>query len=147
MPSGAARSASRQTRERRLVRNGAEYASPLLRLWLPVVLWAAFIFALSSIPQLNSGLGLWDLVLRKLAHAGEYALLAALLLRALARPWTALALAIVYAATDELHQHFVRGRTGSFGDLAIDAAGAALGLIAFFYGRRLVAGHNTSRDG
>ncbi len=107
-----------------------------LCLWLPVVLWAAVIFALSSIPSLNSGLGVWDLILRKLAHVGEYALLSALLLRALARPWPALAIAVTYAASDELHQHFVRGRTGAPRDVAIDAAGALIGLIAFPYARR-----------
>jgi len=109
-----------------------------LSLWLPVVLWAAVIFALSSIPSLNSGLGVWDLVLRKLAHTGEYALLAALLFRALARPWPAFLAAVAYAASDELHQHFVRGRAGTPRDVAIDAGGALIGLIAFFYMRRLI---------
>ncbi|MGC9974469.1 MAG: VanZ family protein [Gaiellaceae bacterium] len=109
----------------------------VLSLWLPVVLWAAVIFALSSVPSLNSGLGVWDLILRKLAHSGEYALLAALLLRALARPWAAFIAAVAYAASDELHQHFVRGRAGTPRDVAIDAAGALLGLIAFSHLRRL----------
>jgi VanZ family protein len=108
-------------------------------LWLPVLLWAAVIFALSSIPGLNSGLGGWDFVLRKSAHAAEYALLAALLLRALARPWLAFFLALAYAASDELHQHFVRDRAGTPRDVAVDAVGAVLGLVAFTYGRRLFA--------
>ena len=112
--------------------------SRVLSLWLPVVLWAAFIFALSSIPSLSSGLGVWDLVLRKLAHAGEYALLAALFLRAFARPWAAFLVTVAYAASDELHQHFVRGRAGTPRDVAIDAAGALIGLIAFSYVRRLI---------
>ncbi len=111
----------------------------VVSLWLPVVLWAATIFALSSIPNLDSGLGVWDLVLRKLAHAAEYALLAALLLRVLARPWPALFVALGYAASDELHQHFVRGRVGAPRDVAIDTAGALLGLVAFAYGRGLFA--------
>src|SRR5205085_6520858 len=42
--------------------------SPLLTVWLPIVLWAGLIFALSSIPSLHSGLGTWDLILRKCAH-------------------------------------------------------------------------------
>ena len=49
------------------------------RLWLPVVAWAALIFAFSSVPDLGTGLGGWDLVLRKIAHAAEYAILGALL--------------------------------------------------------------------
>ncbi|MGD0167084.1 MAG: VanZ family protein [Gaiellaceae bacterium] len=113
--------------------------SRTLRLWIPVVLWAIFIFVLSSIPHLNTGLGLWDLVLRKLAHASEYAVLALLLLRALGRPWPALVLAAAYASGDELHQHFVRGRIGSPWDVAIDTAGAVIGLLAFSCGRQIVA--------
>src|SRR5687767_882944 len=57
-----------------------------LRLWLPVVVWAGVIFAFSSVPDLGTGLGGWDLVLRKLAHAAEFAVLGALLARALTRP-------------------------------------------------------------
>jgi VanZ like family len=108
-------------------------------LWLPVVLWAAVIFVLSSIPGLNSGLGNWDLVLRKLAHAAEYALLAALLLRALTRRWPAFLISLAYAASDELHQHFVRDRAGTPRDVAVDAVGALIGLAASTYGRRLTA--------
>ena len=84
-----------------------------LSLWLPVVAWAGLIFALSSIPDLGTGLGTWDLVLRKLAHAAEFAVLGFLLLRALGRESAALAVGIAYAASDELHQHFVPGRQGS----------------------------------
>jgi MYXO-CTERM domain-containing protein len=108
----------------------------VLKLWVPVVLWAGMIFALSSIPSLDSGLGSWDLVLRKLGHACEYAVLAVLLVRAVGRSGLALALAIAYAAGDELHQHFVRGRIGSPRDIAIDAAGALAGLFALGHRRR-----------
>jgi VanZ family protein len=107
-----------------------------LSLWLPVVVWAAVIFALSAVPNLNSGLGVWDLILRKLAHAGEFAVLAVLLLRALARPWLALAVAALYAASDELHQHFVRGRVGAARDVAFDVVGAVAGLVAYSWLRR-----------
>ena len=46
---------------------------------------------------------------------------------------TALALAagIAYAATDELHQHFVRGRHASPVDVAIDAVGVAAGMLVW----------------
>jgi VanZ family protein len=96
--------------------------------WLPVVLWASVIFAFSSIPSLSSGLGTWDLVLRKCAHATEYAVLALLLLRATGSYAWAFAGAVAYACTDEVHQTFVRGRHGSPVDVAIDAAGALIGL-------------------
>ncbi|MBA2569016.1 MAG: VanZ family protein [Actinobacteria bacterium] len=100
-------------------------------MWLPVVAWAGLIFALSSIPDLGTGLGTWDLVLRKLAHAAEYAVLGFLLVRAIGRESAALALGIAYAASDELHQHFVAGRHGSAVDVLIDAAGVAAGVVAF----------------
>jgi VanZ family protein len=99
--------------------------------WLPVLVWAAVIFAFSSIPSLNSGLGGWDYVLRKCAHMTEYAILAILLVRATASYAWAFPLAVAYAATDELHQHFVRGRHASPLDVAIDAVGALIGLAVW----------------
>ena len=99
--------------------------------WLPVVLWAALIFTLSSIPSLSTGLGIWDLILRKCAHATEYAILAVLLVRALEREGPALALGVLYAASDEVHQAFVRGRHASPIDVAIDTIGLLVGLAAW----------------
>jgi VanZ family protein len=103
--------------------------SRLLTVWLPVVAWAAVIFAFSSIPSLSSGLGTWDTILRKGAHVTEYAILGGLLYRALPREALALAVGIAYAATDELHQYFVRGRHASPVDVAIDAVGVAFGML------------------
>jgi VanZ family protein len=103
--------------------------SRLLTVWLPVLVWAAVIFAFSSIPSLSSGLGTWDTILRKGAHVTEYAVLGGLLYRALGREPLALAAGIAYAATDELHQHFVRGRHASPVDVAIDAVGVAVGML------------------
>ncbi len=105
--------------------------SRALNVWLPVLAWAAVIFAFSSVPSLSSGLGAWDTVLRKGAHITEYAVLGALLYRALGREGPALAAGIAYAATDELHQHFVRGRHASPVDVAIDALGLALGMLVW----------------
>jgi hypothetical protein len=102
--------------------------------WGAVVAWAALIFALSSIPDLGTGLGGWDLALRKVAHAAEFAVLGFLLLRALGRERPALALGIAYAVSDELHQHFVPGRLGSPLDVLVDAVGVAVGVLAV--GRR-----------
>jgi VanZ family protein len=99
--------------------------------WLPVVLWLGVIFAFSSIPSLSSGLGTWDYVLRKGAHMTEYAVLACLLARAVGSYGWAFALAVAYAATDEFHQTFVRGRHGTPVDVAIDGVGALIGLWAW----------------
>ena len=106
----------------------ASDASGALSVWLPVLAWAAVIFAFSSIPSLSTGLGGWDTLLRKSAHMTEYAILGALLLRALGRETPALAAGIAYAATDELHQHFVRGRHASPLDILVDAVGVTLGV-------------------
>jgi VanZ family protein len=98
-------------------------------LWAPVVLWAAVIFAISSIPSLSTGLGVWDVVLRKLAHAVEFGALGALLVRALRNEPAAIVLGSLYAVTDELHQTFVAGRHGSPVDWGIDTAGVVTGVI------------------
>ena len=99
--------------------------------WLPVLVWACVIFAFSSIPSLSTHLGTWDLVLRKAAHITEYAILAALLRRGDRLVAWAFALAVAYAASDEFHQTFVRGRHGSPVDVGIDAIGVAIGLMAW----------------
>jgi VanZ family protein len=107
-----------------------------LRPWLPVALWAGVIFVFSSIPSLSTGLGTWDLVLRKLAHAAEFAILGVLVYRAVPRLSVALLFAGAYAATDELHQHFVEGRVASPVDWLIDIAGVAAGLGLYLAWRR-----------
>jgi VanZ family protein len=103
--------------------------------WLPVVFWAGVIFAFSSIPSLSSGLGTWDLVLRKCAHMTEYAVLAFLLARALEHEAPALVAGLLYAASDELHQAFVRGRHSSPVDVAIDGVGLVAGLLVWRHQR------------
>ena len=102
-----------------------------LKVWGPIVLWAALIFALSSIPSLSTGLGTWDLVLRKIAHLSEYAILGALLVRALGRPWPAILIGGLYAVSDEFHQHFVRGRHAAWYDVLIDTVGVTIGVVAW----------------
>ena len=102
---------------------------PFLRSWLPVVAWAALIFAFSSVPDLGTGLGGWDLVLRKLAHATEYAVLGALLVRATARPGLAFGLGVLYAVSDEVAPGCsCRDGMGRPIDVAIDAVGVAVGV-------------------
>src|SRR5262245_31179256 len=103
-------------------------ASASLSRWGPVIAWAALIFAFSSVSNLGTGLGTWDLVLRKLAHLAEFAVLGALLMRALGRAGLAVALGSLYAATDEFHQAFVDGRVASPLDWGIDTAGVILGV-------------------
>jgi VanZ family protein len=94
-----------------------------------VVAWAALIFGLSSIPDLGTGLGGWDVALRKAAHAAEFGVLAALLVRALRNTWWAIAVGIAYALSDEIHQSFVPGRQGAPLDFAIDSVGVVVGAV------------------
>ena len=98
----------------------------------PPVALMGVIFFLSAQPDLNSGLGNWDTVLRKGAHMLEFALLWLLWWRALGygSKLPAAVIALTYAATDELHQHFVEGRVGSPVDWVIDATGVGLAILA-----------------
>ena len=114
-----------------------------LNRFAPPLLLMAVIFFLSAQPNLNSGLGTWDVVLRKLGHMAEYGLLWWLWWRALgfgrrtevAAP-AAAAIALAYAVSDEVHQTFVDGRAGSPVDVAIDAAGVALAYLTVRLSRR-----------
>ncbi|MDP6977059.1 MAG: VanZ family protein [Myxococcota bacterium] len=81
---------------------------------------------------------------RKTAHLTEYALLAALFLRALwlggrpagrASAWLAFALAAAFAAADETRQSLSVARLGSIWDVALDATGAALSVVALSQAR------------
>ncbi len=102
----------------------ARLAAPLA---VMAVLWQ-----LSATPDLGTGLKDWDLLLRKIGHALAYATLAVSFAWALGHERAALALAltVAYAALDELHQTWVPTRHGSPLDVAIDAAGGLLGLLA-----------------
>jgi VanZ family protein len=96
---------------------------------LPPLALMALIFVFSAQPDLNSGLGTIDLIGRKIVHATEYGLLTFLWWRALRNIPLAAAIAVAYACTDELHQHFVQGRHGTPVDVAIDALGAAVAAM------------------
>jgi VanZ family protein len=126
-------------------------------LWMGVIFWASSDrasrqhssrliepFVRWLFPDISKeALGAVVLGVRKASHMTEYALLAILLRSALAtaenstqrvcwrRPcvW-ALAGAVLYAISDEIHQSFVPTRQGSVWDVLIDAVGAALGLLA-----------------
>ena len=102
----------------------------------------ALIFWLSAQPDLDSGLGAIDAILRKFAHVIVYGALTLLWYWAL-RPATpralpiAAAIALVYAATDEYHQSFVEGRSGSVRDVAIDLVGIGLASLLLRYDQRV----------
>jgi hypothetical protein len=104
-------------------------ASRAVTIWLPVVAWAALIFVLSAQPNLTTGLGFWDTLLRKSAHFAEYAVLGFLLLRAVRLRVAALTAGVAYAISDEIHQYFVPGRYASAWDVLLDSGGVLLGVL------------------
>ena len=100
-----------------------------MRRYGPPLLLMALIFFFSAQPDLNSGLGVWDTIGRKLIHAATYGALFLLWWRALGRTWPAVAITLLYAISDEYHQTFVHGRHGSPVDVLIDAAGVAIAML------------------
>jgi VanZ family protein len=102
--------------------------------WLPVLVYLTVIFSLSSQPNLRPPFQFNNS--DKLYHLLEYLGLALLLGRALragldARPaflaaMASLLLASMVAASDEMFQSTVPGRTSSVLDWAADTAGAAI---------------------
>jgi VanZ family protein len=115
-----------------------------LAAWAPAVLYAALIFTLSSLSRPPPFVPPALLSLDTLLHLAEYAVLGALVARALraggrppARVFAgALLLGSLYGASDELHQAFVPDRHADVRDWAADTAGAALGAAAAAFLRR-----------
>ncbi|MGQ0645532.1 MAG: VanZ family protein [Elusimicrobiota bacterium] len=110
----------------------------IVSLWAPPALWCGLIFYLSGIPDLGTGLGFYDLILRKAAHFIEYAVLALLVWRALAGSgsvpprgifWGAFGFCVLYAVSDEWHQGFVPGRVPSRLDVLLDSLGALAAVV------------------
>ena len=127
-----------------------------LKYWLPVLAWMVFIFVGSTdllsaehtsrfigpflrwfAPDISDAtIASVQLVVRKCGHVTEYAILAALLSRALRvhreRVFVlAFLLSATYAALDEFHQSFVVTRTASAWDVAIDCVGVLIGLMLY----------------
>jgi VanZ family protein len=111
----------------------------VVRSLAPLALMGA-IFVLSSQTG-GDPLPWWEVTLRKLAHFGGYAALALLWAWALApevsRPLLpGVAIAVLYAVSDEYHQSFVEGRRGTAVDVAIDALGATAAAVLITVLRR-----------
>ncbi len=98
---------------------------------LPPLALMVLIFVLSARPNLGTGLGVWDTILRKGAHMTAFGSLWFLWWRGFGyrRIWLAVAVSVAYAISDEVHQHFVAGRHGTPLDVGIDAAGIAIAML------------------
>jgi VanZ family protein len=94
------------------------------------------IFVLSAQSQLPTPEQRWlDSLLEKSAHTFEFAVLGALMSRALMAEespgWRATGMAVfltwLYALSDEFHQRYVPGRSAHWLDIAFDWLGAIIG--------------------
>ena len=132
-----------------------------LRAWWPALLWAAFIFVMSTDPfssehtksffepiirWLAPSLTALQLerihhYIRKSAHFTEYFVFGSLLFRAIRGPRTgwrwswgliALLIAAAYSASDEFHQVFVPGRMASPYDSLLDTVGATFAILVHY---------------
>lgn len=109
-----------------------------MRRWSLPAAWALVILTLTSIPASEfAPVGAFAFPgADKLVHAGMYAVLGALLARAIGpgAPQRALGLlltaVVLFAAIDEWHQRFIPGRTPDVFDGIVDIAGAIVGFVA-----------------
>lgn len=111
----------------------------IIQYWLPVVLYCGFIYWQSAnpCPAYLPKFSYAD----KLYHVIGYAVLGALIYRALAVTWKTdnnfmlIGLSVLftglYGISDELHQLFVVYRTASIGDVAADCIGGFIGASAY----------------
>ena len=127
---------------------------------LLVIAWMIVIFIFSAMAgddsaNLSSGLlhtilkvipGLAEsktahLIVRKLAHMTEYAILCGLILNLeyqitnkvkLKQIAIAILGSFLYACTDEWHQTFISGRSGNMLDVGIDTLGAIIAMVFLF---------------
>ena len=115
----------------------------LLRALVPIALMGV-IFFFSAQPA-GAHHAWWVIVFRKLGHITGYALLTGAWAWALrgvvGRPvlW-AVGIAFAYACTDEFHQTFVHGRTGTPRDVGIDAIGMAIAALLIWMRRSAPTG-------
>jgi VanZ family protein len=114
--------------------------------WGPAVLWAAAIFWASSrpsvpLPEVRAS--------DKLAHFGAYAVLGLLAARGATAhglaPVVPVVLGVLYGASDELHQHFVPGRSPEIADWVADSLGVLAGVLLFRFVLERRAGRAPAR--
>lgn len=110
-----------------------------MKYWLPAIFWAILIFLVSSIPSLKvtNDSALQNLI-NNTGHFIEYAIFTYLLFRPLFfyhhlhgfKLYSLnYSLVLLYAASDEFHQHFVPGRMMDPHDFLFDALGSLLVLL------------------
>jgi VanZ family protein len=127
-------------------------------IWLFILIgYCALIFVFTAMPVFNDahsmGFFLWsglpvkladtiDFIVRKLAHVTLFAGLALVALQTI-KPsrWDyvlAWVFATLYGASDEWHQLYVIGRTGSIRDVGINSCGALLILLVLYIVEKVI---------
>ena len=104
--------------------------------WSLTILYASFIFYLSSLPTIQAPLIV--AIPSFLKHVAEYSVFGFLLLASLRASnydgKEALILAVVvaslYGVTDEIHQYFVPGRFFSYTDMLADFLGSLFAIVS-----------------
>jgi hypothetical protein len=117
---------------------------------LLVLAYMGGIFWLSSLPAARVAAFGIPAELLNVAHIPLFAGLGSVTLLALTgrtvlRVALAVALALVFALSDEWHQTFVPGRVFSLGDLSSDALGVAIGVGVVLLGEAATAGRPAER--
>ncbi|MBW8864475.1 MAG: VanZ family protein [Verrucomicrobia bacterium] len=125
-------------------------SSKFLAYWLPLLIWMCVIFTASSdVDSVKHSSTLFEPLLRWLfPHLSETHVVELHHLRQPQRnirlPWRqdqaglALAIVLLYAASDELHQVFIPGRTALVSDVIVDVIGGSIGLtVLWLAGKKL----------
>ncbi len=112
--------------------------------WFLAILWMTVIFISSSISSLPGTQTLSDQdfnFISSIVHVINYAVLAALLMRAFISSGIktnkalvfGFLIAVFYGLTDEFHQFFVPGRESHLSDWLLDIAGSCISLFWYRY--------------
>lgn len=88
----------------------------------------------------DNKLDILNTILRKCMHATVFGVLGILIIlclnafgiNGLKLPIISIALAFVYACSDEFHQLFIEGRNCKFTDVLIDTTGATIGILILY---------------
>jgi len=122
--------------------------------WLPVIVWAAFIFLISAnsdpyalIPERIfkwiylthvKGIRLTKII-GPISHVAQFAIFGFLLARAVSWKsaltkrdfWIVFLLSVAYALSDEVHQFFVPLRAFQLTDILMDSIGGVMGMLLY----------------
>ncbi len=109
-----------------------------IKSYLPAIVWASLILAVSSAPDFSTP-GLGFAMTDKIAHFVEYFILGFLTAKAVStfdlKPlkifWISSALASGYGILDEIHQFLIPGRTTEGLDMVADILGSILAVALF----------------